>query len=66
MLRIIVREDRDPIVLKVEGQLRGLWVIELDKCWRSTAVPSALRPFLKNGSLRVLGGQQYLVAGKGK
>jgi len=36
MLRVIVEEGGDRIVFRVEGKLRGPWVIELERCWRST------------------------------
>jgi hypothetical protein len=36
MLRITADLDSDPIVLKVEGKLKGPWVTELEHCWQST------------------------------
>lgn len=36
MLRITVDRPGDPIVLKVEGKLKGPWVRELERCWQST------------------------------
>ena len=41
MLRITVDDNADPIVLRAEGKLRGPWVAELEKCWRSTAGSAA-------------------------
>src|ERR1019366_6050608 len=41
MLRITVDDNADPIVLRAEGKLRGPWVAELEKCWRSTAASAA-------------------------
>lgn len=35
MLRITSNLDSDPIVLKVEGKLKGPWVTELEHCWQS-------------------------------
>ena len=36
MLRVTVEErDSNRIVFRVEGKLKGPWVIELEKCWRS-------------------------------
>ena len=37
MLRVTVEERGDRVVFRVEGKLRGPWVIELERCWRSTA-----------------------------
>ena len=36
MLRITADLNSDPIVLKVEGKLKGPWVTELEHCWQST------------------------------
>jgi hypothetical protein len=36
VLRITANLCSDPLVLKVEGKLRGPWVIELEHCWKST------------------------------
>jgi len=36
MLRITADLSSDPIVLKVEGKLRGVWVGELEHCWQRT------------------------------
>jgi ABC-type transporter Mla MlaB component len=35
MLRVTVEDGGDQIVFRVEGKLKGPWVIELEKCWRS-------------------------------
>ena len=40
MLRITADLRSDPIVLKVEGKLKGVWVAELERCWQSTRVNS--------------------------
>jgi len=37
MLRVTVEERGDQIVFRVEGKLKGPWVIELERCWRSTS-----------------------------
>jgi len=34
MLRITADLNSDPIVLKVEGKLKGPWVTELEHCWQ--------------------------------
>ncbi len=34
MLRITVSETADRILLKLEGKLAGVWVAELEQCWR--------------------------------
>lgn len=36
MLRITVREERGRATLKVEGNLSGPWVSELERCWQET------------------------------
>jgi ABC-type transporter Mla MlaB component len=37
MLRVTVEESGDQVVLRLEGKLRGPWVTELERCWRSTS-----------------------------
>ncbi len=37
MLRVTVEERGDEVVFRVEGKLKGPWVIELERCWRSTS-----------------------------
>ena len=37
MLKVTVEERGDRVVFRVEGKLRGPWVIELERCWRSTS-----------------------------
>jgi hypothetical protein len=37
MLRVKVEERGHRIVFRVEGKLKGPWVIELERCWRSTS-----------------------------
>lgn len=36
MLRITVREERGRATLKLEGNLSGPWVKELERCWQET------------------------------
>jgi anti-anti-sigma regulatory factor len=36
MLRITVREERGRAILKLEGNLSGPWVNELERCWQET------------------------------
>ena len=36
MLRITVREERGRATLKLEGNLSGPWVSELERCWQET------------------------------
>ena len=36
MLRVTVEEGGTRVVFRVEGKLKGPWVIELERCWRST------------------------------
>lgn len=36
MLRITVEERHTQVVLRVEGKLKGPWVAELERCWRSS------------------------------
>jgi ABC-type transporter Mla MlaB component len=35
MLRITVQEEPDRITLKLEGNLDGIWVTELEDSWRT-------------------------------
>jgi DUF1009 family protein len=35
MLRISVEDRGAAVQLKLEGQLKGVWVAELEHCWRS-------------------------------
>src|SRR5262245_27406445 len=37
MLRIQISEEAGAINFSLEGSLAGLWVDELDKCWREAA-----------------------------
>jgi len=35
MLRVTVEERGDQVIFRAEGKLKGPWVIELERCWRS-------------------------------
>ena len=37
MLRITVHETSQQITLKLEGNLTGSWVMELEDCWRAAS-----------------------------
>lgn len=37
MLRVTLEEWGEHIVFRVEGKIKGPWVIELERCWRSTS-----------------------------
>lgn len=37
MLRVTVEESGAQVVFRLEGKLKGPWVIELERCWRSTS-----------------------------
>ena len=45
MLRVSVEERGDRIIFRVEGKLRGPWVSELERCWRSTASHTNAKSF---------------------
>jgi anti-anti-sigma regulatory factor len=34
MLRITTHEDAKAVRLKLEGMLKGAWVLEMEQCWR--------------------------------
>src|SRR5271170_1311633 len=44
MLRITVEDAMDHVKLKLEGNLCGPWVTELEECWRATSPTLASRP----------------------
>ena len=35
MLRITIDESRDTVVLRLEGSLIGLWVKDVERCWKN-------------------------------
>jgi len=37
MLRVTVEERGNQVVFRAEGKLKGPWVTELERCWRSTS-----------------------------
>ena len=45
MLRVTVEERDDQVVFRLEGRLKGPWVIELERCWRSTVGRAAGKSF---------------------
>lgn len=38
MLRITIDEKKDAVVLRLEGELIGPWVQEVEQCWRKVFV----------------------------
>jgi hypothetical protein len=44
MLRITVHDSPEQLVLKLEGKLAGVWVTELEDCWRGAASSAGGRP----------------------
>jgi ABC-type transporter Mla MlaB component len=44
MLRITVQPSPMQVRLKLEGNLRGAWVLELEDCWRSANLSLDGRP----------------------
>jgi hypothetical protein len=36
MLKITVHDANGPLCLELEGRLAGVWVCELEHCWRTT------------------------------
>ena len=45
MLRVTIEEQGDQIVFRAEGKLKGPWVIELERCWRSNTGHAAGKTF---------------------
>jgi ABC-type transporter Mla MlaB component len=43
MLRITVQDEPDQVTLKVEGNLGGIWVTELEDSWRAANATRAGR-----------------------
>jgi hypothetical protein len=37
MLRVTVEERGERVIFRLEGKLKGPWVTELERCWRSTS-----------------------------
>jgi ABC-type transporter Mla MlaB component len=37
MLRITTHEDAETVRLKLEGDLKGAWVPEMEQCWRKSS-----------------------------
>ena len=64
MLKITVREESDEIRMKLEGDLAGTWVGDLEECWRATRTSSGGRPACLDltGVNRVDDAGRYLLA----
>ena len=45
MLRITVQDEPDRVTLKLEGNLGGIWVTELEDSWRAANATLAGRSF---------------------
>jgi ABC-type transporter Mla MlaB component len=43
MLRITVQDEPDQVTLKLEGELGGIWVTELEDSWRAVSATLAGR-----------------------
>jgi len=46
MLRITVQDEPEQVTLKLEGNLYGIWVTELEDSWRAVNSTLAGRPLL--------------------
>src|SRR5262247_2835862 len=46
MLRITVQDEPEQVTLKLEGNLGGIWVTELEDSWRAVNSTLAGRPLL--------------------
>src|SRR5512144_1945318 len=66
MLKITIETEDTGVALKLEGELAGTWVRELETCWRLVARASALRALPVSVDLadcsRVDDAGQYLLA----
>ncbi len=45
MLRITVQDESDKVTLKLEGNLDGIWVTELEESWRAAKSTFGNRSF---------------------
>ena len=43
MLRVTTHDDVSTLTLQVEGRLAGLWVRELEECWRTASAGRGAR-----------------------
>ena len=64
MLKITLREETGEIRMKLEGDLAGTWVGDLEECWRATRVSSGGKPGCLDltGVTRVDDAGRYLLA----
>ncbi len=64
MLKITVGEEGDEILMKLEGDLAGTWVGDLEECWRASRSSSGGKPACLDltGVLRVDDAGKYLLA----
>ncbi len=46
MMRITVHDSPQALTLQLEGELAGLWVQEIEKCWKDN-LTSRRRPILR-------------------
>lgn len=64
MLKITVQTEVDEIRMKLEGDLAGTWVGDLEECWRANRSSSGGKPACLDltGVLRVDDAGRYLLA----
>ncbi len=64
MLKITTRNEGEEFRLKLEGDLAGTWVADLEECWRATQGSSAGKPACLDltGVTRVDDAGRYLLA----
>ncbi len=64
MLKITVQAEAEEVRMKLEGDLAGTWVADLEECWRATRVSSAGTPACLDltGVNRVDDAGRYLLA----
>lgn len=64
MLKITVQSEGEDIRMKLEGDLAGTWVGELEECWQATRASSPGKPARLdlNGVTRVDDAGRYLLA----
>ncbi len=64
MLKITVQSEGEEVRMKLEGDLAGTWVGELEECWKATRASSPGKPVRLdlNGVTRVDDAGRYLLA----
>ena len=64
MLKITTRTEGEEFRLKLEGDLAGTWVADVEECWRTTRGSSAGKPACLDltGVTRVDDAGRYLLA----